>query len=84
VQTINKTEGVSVPLVEQNAAIALDLADHVSPRNRPRGRGRPALTSRKTTPSGARTRVLEINGYFHPAGRLACHRHRTRASRSPW
>ncbi len=29
VQTINKTEGVSVLLVEQNAAIALDLADHV-------------------------------------------------------
>jgi len=28
VQTINKTEGVSVLLVEQNAAIALDLADH--------------------------------------------------------
>src|SRR5262245_42282172 len=29
VQTINKNEGVSVLLVEQNAAIALDLADHV-------------------------------------------------------
>jgi branched-chain amino acid transport system ATP-binding protein len=29
VQTINKTEGVSVLLVEQNAALALDLADHV-------------------------------------------------------
>ena len=28
VQTINKNEGVSVLLVEQNAAIALDLADH--------------------------------------------------------
>ena len=29
VQTINAKEGVSVLLVEQNAAIALDLADHV-------------------------------------------------------
>jgi len=29
VQTINEKEGVSVLLVEQNAAIALDLADHV-------------------------------------------------------
>jgi branched-chain amino acid transport system ATP-binding protein len=29
VQTINKTEGVSVLLVEQNASLALDLADHV-------------------------------------------------------
>jgi branched-chain amino acid transport system ATP-binding protein len=28
VQTINRNEGVSVLLVEQNAAIALDLADH--------------------------------------------------------
>jgi len=28
VQTINKDEGVSVLLVEQNAALALDLADH--------------------------------------------------------
>jgi branched-chain amino acid transport system ATP-binding protein len=28
VQTINRDEGVSVLLVEQNAAIALDLADH--------------------------------------------------------
>jgi branched-chain amino acid transport system ATP-binding protein len=29
VQTINRNEGVSVLLVEQNAALALDLADHV-------------------------------------------------------
>jgi len=29
VRTINKDEGVSVLLVEQNAALALDLADHV-------------------------------------------------------
>jgi len=28
VRTINREEGVSVLLVEQNAAIALDLADH--------------------------------------------------------
>jgi len=28
VRTINKDEGVSVLLVEQNAALALDLADH--------------------------------------------------------
>jgi branched-chain amino acid transport system ATP-binding protein len=28
VQTINRQEGVSVLLVEQNAAMALDLADH--------------------------------------------------------
>ena len=28
VRTINREEGVSVLLVEQNAALALDLADH--------------------------------------------------------